>query len=378
MFGKTITFNFYGYSPRIEISNEIISVLNDCNKHYSNLEEIELQAKDFYYDLDDVDYEKTLSQLTNYKKKYELDDYGFLLLIDKFLNELTLLSNQRTLLEWFILSKNNYDVLLGINNNAKYILLCKEDDNVLNMYSYIIDNKEYFNLKFNNDNNLNYLFHFTPNEGQNSFTLGNSLPLLKKNIEKKNISFLYLGNSYTYQININLNITNYLDDLPMINFGKHYINFGFSKPLKRTLLTQLEKDIKNFDSIVDKLNFLLFFTQIIPYKVDKTVHGKEHWAFPEQAIYLNYLDCEDKSILFAYLVWELLEIKSVLYIYKSKTSGHANVGIAIDNLHISNPDKKIINGIEYIICEPTNIGYKLGEQLKLTAIFKFQKHIILK
>lgn len=68
---------------------------------------------------------------------------------------------------------------------------------------------------------------------------------------------------------------------------------------------------------------------------------------PEEALYYEYTDCEDRSALFYYLVKELLDLPMVILKYPN----HVNIAVKIDNV----PGQSVIyEGNKYYVCEPSN------------------------
>ena len=100
---------------------------------------------------------------------------------------------------------------------------------------------------------------------------------------------------------------------------------------------------------------------------------EEYWgvgnkqSFPEETLYYEYSDCEDKSILFAFLMKEVLGMKTVAIDYKN----HVNIGLALDEVK---EDWFTINaeGQKYIVCEPSTTGgtSTVGRPNNTNHIFK--------
>ena len=108
----------------------------------------------------------------------------------------------------------------------------------------------------------------------------------------------------------------------------------------------------------DAANLLINFVQTaFRYMTDDEQWGYERPFFPEETLYYPYSDCEDRSILYARLVRELLGLDVVFLHYP----GHLATAVCfeedVQGDHIVLDDKK------YIVCDPTYINATIGMQM---------------
>ena len=90
------------------------------------------------------------------------------------------------------------------------------------------------------------------------------------------------------------------------------------------------------------------------YKTDNDQFGYERPLFPDESFYYPYCDCEDRSILFACLVRELMGLDVVLLHYPK------HLATAVRFKEEVNGDYLMIDGVKYVICDPTYIGARIG------------------
>ena len=103
------------------------------------------------------------------------------------------------------------------------------------------------------------------------------------------------------------------------------------------------------------VNFLLRFVQTsLRYKTDEGQFGKENYLFPEETLHYPYSDCEDRSILFAWLVHTLLGMDVVGLDYP----GH--VATAVRFKGKVSGDAVMHNGKRYVVADPTYINASAG------------------
>ena len=63
------------------------------------------------------------------------------------------------------------------------------------------------------------------------------------------------------------------------------------------------------------------------YKTDDGQFGEENYLFPEETLHYRYSDCEDRSILFTWLVKNILGLDVIGLDYP----GHVAAAVALDN-----------------------------------------------
>ena len=92
------------------------------------------------------------------------------------------------------------------------------------------------------------------------------------------------------------------------------------------------------------------------YEDDEQIFGKEKRLTPEQTLFSEYSDCDDRAALFFYLVKEIYNLPMIALLYPT----HITMAVQFDKA----AGKPIIyNGKKYYVCEPTPQGQnlKVGE-----------------
>ena len=181
-------------------------------------------------------------------------------------------------------------------------------------------------------------------------------PKLGEEYSLKKLEVWYQKQKYCFSFKINNDLVSYYRDLPNLYWSKIYLNYGFSNGLNSTLIPLLKKNLAPFNEL-EQLQFILnFVEQSTRHKSDLDDNGIETWLFPEEVLASQYSDCEDKSILFAYLVDALLGLKIVIFNYGLDSDvGHANVGVNVKYWGQKKLDFYLYKGEKYIICDPSGI-----------------------
>jgi hypothetical protein len=103
------------------------------------------------------------------------------------------------------------------------------------------------------------------------------------------------------------------------------------------------------------VNFLLRFVQTsLKYQTDEQQFGEENYLFPEETLFYPYSDCEDRAVLFAWLVQSLLGLQVVGLDYP----GH--VAAAVHFNETVSGDSVDYQGKRYVVTDPTYINASAG------------------
>jgi hypothetical protein len=108
-------------------------------------------------------------------------------------------------------------------------------------------------------------------------------------------------------------------------------------------------------SEIEAVNLLLRFVQTaFKYKTDAGQFGFENYLFLEETLYYPYSDCEDRSVLFAWLVRSLLGLQVVGLNYP----GH--IATAVKFSDATKGDTVTFNHVKYVVSDPTYINATAG------------------
>jgi hypothetical protein len=99
---------------------------------------------------------------------------------------------------------------------------------------------------------------------------------------------------------------------------------------------------------------LRFVQTSFKYKTDDEQFTYEKVFFPEETLYYPYSDCEDRSIMFSYLVETLLDLDVVAVKYDGHLSTAVNFSTKIKGSGFTYKNKK------YTIADPTYINANIG------------------
>jgi hypothetical protein len=339
-FGKEITFY---YDPAFKRS--LPYRLNE--KALSN----------FWSELSKTDYEPLLEQLNRQAKALQLNDWGYAVLTNKLAEKIYPTStNKRALFNWFVLTKAGFSSRVAYNERNVYLLVPSEQ-RLYEVTYFTFDNERYYAINFDGSNS----------RPGNVYTYDGHYPGADKKIdmsiryraakgsavEKRNLSFEYGGQSYDMEADYEQARVDFLNTYPQLDL-EVYFAAEVGVTAESPLLLQLAKELEGMTE-QEGLNFLLRFVQTsFKYSTDEKQFGKENYLFPEETIFYPYSDCEDRSVLFAWLVRRLLGLEVVGLNYP----GH--VATAVQLKHAAEGDYVTYDGKRYAVADPTYINATVG------------------
>lgn len=310
-------------------------------------------------------YDQFLVDCLSYREQLKLCDWGlyqFLTIFSKnYFGDSD--SNEAVILQTYALAQLGYKVRLCMQDNH-LISLIAFSQKIFAVPYVVIDNNTFYNLSKVRRKGGIQVCNFTfPNEKSASLVM-KSLPALPflPTTQRRVGSKAYP--TVSTEIRVNRNLIDFLDTYPSCSW-ELFATSSLSHEVKSQLYPLLKERIKSL-SERNAANILLNFVQTgFEYKTDNEQFGREKTFFGDEHFYYPYCDCEDRSVLFAILVKELLGLDVVLLEYPSHIATAVCFNEKIEGDYFD------LSGKKYIICDPTYIGAPIGksmpDMLKLNA-----------
>ncbi len=341
------TFNFYGTSIKIPYQKEMkISGMR------SPSEDAITGSLDR---LTSTDSQETIEQLKDYRDSLKLNDWGFYLLAYNLADRLTSTKNDATMLTWYFLTQSGYDTKVAFNNRDLFLFTAI--DHQVYQTSFLKEgNRRYFIMdpsgrKFNIGSIRTFRGSYPRSDTSMSYLMKDTI--FPDSTKDRVLTFNYRNKNYSLKTSYNQNKVAYYEYSPQTEFDL-YFKAPVEVHAKETLLTQLSPLVKG-RSELDAVNFLLSFVQkSFAYQTDDQQFKREKPLFPEETLHYPYSDCEDRSIMFAYLVRNLLNLKVVAIHYP----GHLATAVLFHG-NVSGDTVKY-RGTTYVVTDPTYIGASAG------------------
>lgn len=309
---------------------------------------------------DPAQLETIASSLKESARKMLLDDVGTGRLIHNCARNLYGEAADAALFEWILLRHAGYDAVLGYGGTLKtyvqFAFLTEGTQFVLFMgKKYTLPQGEPDPAVAKETIFVSGLEPATPRQAM--FWNLYRLPLLGKSRRLRKCSFTFDARNYKLYIPWMDDVVDYLNDLPVISLGPLFYQTPMNQRARIIMQDSLNAWTQGF-SPRKKLDFMLaFLQQSFPYRRDRDYLKYDRHNFSEQTLAAPFSDCEDKAILYAQLVRDVLGLSAIL-LYNSSLE-HVSVGIAWKDVGAGTIVQ--FQNQHYLICEPANYGYRSGE-----------------
>ncbi|OGU27795.1 MAG: hypothetical protein A2X66_07425 [Ignavibacteria bacterium GWA2_54_16] len=304
-------------------------------------------------------YEELLAQLQRKRNEMKLNDWGFALLLNQVGRKVFGAPNEARLFVWFMLAKSGYDAKIGYSTNQLHLLLPTTNRLFYVPYLTFDNDQRKFYVAALNPGEKPYDGHLFSYEGKypgaekNTDYVVKSAPTLNHVILERKLKFEYGGKEYSFNVKLSRDAVDFFREYPLMNF-EVYFGSASSPEAAQTLLSQW-KPVVQGKTEREAVNMLLRFVQTaFDYKTDPEQFGREKPLFPDETLFYPYCDCEDRSILFAYLVKNLFGLDVVALDYPGHIATAVKFGSAISG------DSVQFRGATYTICDPTYINADIG------------------
>lgn len=321
--------------------------------HLNGISEKEVAAG--WEKLSRKNYQSLIDECLYIKKNYKLNDYAYLLLAETVASKLlgSKDENDIILLQSFILCQSGYKVKMARIGNKLGLLYASKD--LIYATTYLtVDGEKYYKWGKKIEAGTSIYTYGKNFSGARSYVaMGFSEELgfggkvkvrtlqSKKYPEMKVVSKVHEG------------LVDFYKNYPQCDFSV-YLNAPVSETVELSAIFALNEFIRG-KSQVEAANMLIDFVQTaFAYQTDGEQFGYEKPFFVDELFYYPYCDCEDRSILYSFLIRVLLNLDVVLLDYPN------HIATAVCFTERVEGDYILVNGKKYVICDPTYIGASIG------------------
>jgi len=347
----TAAFTMLYYNSPIEINNGATYAIG-IEKPVSNK-----TIARYWEEMSKKPFKSVLDEASKYKARLNLNDWGVARWYYQYGKQWLQDKNERNLFTWFMLVKSGYLSRVAYRGDDILLLLATKE-NLFGLPFFTTAKKKMYVINFEGgtEKNLNDVYIYKedfPGAIKEISMAVSAPPSITSKTGKRVVTINYQGEKLTFNLPYNTGAEEFYANYPQTDFYL-YPNTKISSPAVEDLLGELRKATEKRTER-DALNFLLHFVQqATEYKTDDEQFGFEKPMFPEESLYYRYSDCEDRSILFAYLVKNLLRLEVVLLDFPD----HIAAAVAINGVegdYLMHKERK------FIICDPTYLGADIGK-----------------
>ena len=310
----------------------------------------------FFDTLASSNYEDTIRDIRYISKELNLNDWGIYLLVNELSKALYYNLDDQKLFSWFIFNKLGYAVKVGLS--SKHIVLMYFSKKIIySTPNYEFADKKFYVISNYAKESTGKIYTYKQNYPKADKALDlalNSLPNFKENLHEKTLSFSQLGNKYTLSYSYDKNLIDFMATYPQADY-ETYFNAPMNPETYKSIANDLKKYVDGKSSSV-ALNFVLNFVQkAFEYEVDQQQFGREKVMFADETLYYNKSDCEDRAILFSYLVKELFGISVIGVKYPDHMATALYIPMKGDSVRAGRR--------KYVIADPTYINANIGQSM---------------
>ncbi|VAW54742.1 hypothetical protein MNBD_GAMMA06-570 [hydrothermal vent metagenome] len=347
--GKSIRVDFFGKQVQFYYDEKLKQRLDaNINKN---------SVSSYWSALSKTDYENLLKQLSAQKKSLQLNDWAYASLINKLATGINNSNrNESALLSWFLLAKSGYKARIAYNDSSIYLLVPSKQE-MFEISYFTFDSVRYYAVEFDgNKQALGQVYTYDgeyPNTTKNFDMQVTSVVASSNKDEQRHLSFKFEGKTYNINVTYDSGRVKFFSTYPQLNLNM-YFDSGVYKVTATPLQKQLASHMQNM-SEQQAVNFLLRFVQTsLKYETDEQQFGEENYLFPEETLFYPYSDCEDRAILFAWLVQSLLKLQVVGLDFPGHVATAVNFNGPVKG------DSVTYQGKHFVIADPTYINANVG------------------
>lgn len=347
--GKKLTFEFFGHTTQVTVDHALISKI-------STRVNADAISKG-WSDLSLADYDSTLEQLKQIENKHNLGDWGKVQLVFALTKAMHPNDvNNQSFTSWFLLVKQDYQARMAYNTAGVYLLVPAQQD-LYEVTFFTFNGKRFYAVSPDGKpRELGQVFTYDGDYPKAVVPVNMTDKLAfqnESNYRQRNFKFSFNGKSYRINLNVNPARVQYFASYPQMDIDQYFISPVDMITANDTL--DHFRPLLEGKSELEAVNLLLRFVQTgFEYQTDDQQFGEENYLFAEETLTMPASDCEDRSVLFAWLVRELLGLEVVGLDYP----GHIAAAV-----RFSKPvkgDNIQFNGKTFTITDPTYINANAG------------------
>ena len=315
----------------------------------------EKAVADAYEAMCKADYKPLLADCRQLKKDLKLNDWGVFLFVRDVSNALCADANASVVMQQFLLNELGYKSKMARRADRDQMLLFVATD--CKMYGrpyFTKDGLNYYNLTSDETCQFYMCQEDSPKAKSSIDMQITNAPLLNSGM----VNSVHKNGAGTVAVSVDVpkSLMLFYKSMPQCDYSV-YVNAKVNPAVADRLLSSLAPIVEG-KSETEAANLLINFVQTgFKYATDQEQFGYEKPFFVEELFYYPYCDCEDRSVLYSYLVRNLLKLDVVLLDYPN----HIATAVCF-NENVSG-DFVTVEGKKYIVCDPTYIGASIGKAM---------------
>lgn len=312
----------------------------------------ECAVADGYEALCRSNYKPLIANCQQAQKDFRLNDWGVFLFVKTATEALCNDENSCIVMQQFLLNELGYRAKMARRGDRNQLLLFVATDCMVYGHPYFTkEGLNYYNINGTEACTF-YMCNQDSKKAKTPVAMRlNNVPALNSGVVSRQRT--NKAGNVSVSVNVSKSLMDFYASMPQCDYGV-YAKAPVAGSLAQEVLGTLRPLVQG-KSEVDAANLLLNFVQTgFKYATDEEQFGFEKPFFVEELFYYPACDCEDRSVLFGWLVRELLGLDVVYLDYPN------HIATAVQFKGDVKGDFLTVDGKRYTVCDPTYIGASIG------------------
>lgn len=312
----------------------------------------ECAVADGYEALCRSNYKPLITNCQQAQKDFRLNDWGVFLFVKTAAEALCNDENSCIVMQQFLLNELGYRAKMARRGDRNQLLLFVATDCMVYGHPYFTkEGLNYYNINGTEACTF-YMCNQDSKKAKTPVAMRlNNVPALNSGVVSRQRT--NKAGNVSVSVNVSKSLMDFYASMPQCDYGV-YAKAPVAGSLAQEVLGTLRPLVQG-KSEVDAANLLLNFVQTgFKYATDEEQFGFEKPFFVEELFYYPACDCEDRSVLFGWLVRELLGLDVVYLDYPN------HIATAVQFKGDVKGDFLTVDGKRYTVCDPTYIGASIG------------------
>lgn len=292
------------------------------------------------------------------REELQLCDWGFLKLVDKISQTLYPNSaNAQAFMTDVLMTQAGYDCRLAIMNGQ--LGMAYNPSHEISGVYFTMEGKRYFHygrLAQKDGTVSSYKGDFRKDPTPIRMAMDRYPQFAYATDNKRKYTSENWKNGPEIEVEVNYNAIQFFDDYPVVDWSIYGLS-PLSTELRCTLIPAMQELTKGMGEVEAVNSILNYFNYGFAYMRDDLQFGREKPFFPDENFYYPFNDCEDRAILFAKVVKEVLPKLDVVYLHLPihlATAVRFSPGVKITGTSVN------VDGQPYYVCDPTCVPTVAG------------------
>lgn len=307
---------------------------------------------DAYETLCGTDYMPLLKDIQQIKNDLKLNDWGAFTLVKAVADAYCRTTDESVVMQQFLLNEMGYKARMARKADGNNMVLFVAPDCQIYGHIYIVQNgQKYYDFTSSQPYKF-YMCQKDSPKAKNAMNMYlNTSPNLRGGVLTSTRQAQ--GSAAKVTVDIPEALMDFYKSYPQCDYGV-YARALVNEEVEKTVLSSLAPYVQGKGE-AEAANILINFVQTaFQYERDEQQFGYEKPFFVEELFYYPYSDCEDRAVLFAYLVEKLIGLDVVFLDYPDHIATAVCFNEKVDGDYLLAGNRK------YTVCDPTYVGASIG------------------